>query len=82
MDEAFTGLSGYWRVVDDVVISDSEEDRHVAPVQFRWIPVVPGYTCRYTNITAITDTLTQFSTPVNCTDLHHFCVSQPTCLKY
>ena len=43
MDEAFTGLSGYRRVVDVVVSYDIEEDKHAAPVQFRWIAVVPGW---------------------------------------
>ena len=33
MDEAFAGLCGYWLVVDDVVIFDSEEDKHAAHVR-------------------------------------------------
>ena len=36
----------------------------------------------YSDVTAITDTLTHFSTPVSCTDLCPFLVSQRTCLKY
>ena len=33
MDEAFAGLSGYRRIVDDVIIFDSEGDRHAAHVR-------------------------------------------------
>ena len=33
MDGAFAGLSGYRRVVEDVVIFDSEEGKHAAPVR-------------------------------------------------
>ncbi len=33
MDEAFSGLSGYRRVVDDVVIFDSDEANHAAHVR-------------------------------------------------
>ena len=33
MDEAFAGLPGYRLVVDDVVIFESEEDRHAAHVR-------------------------------------------------
>ena len=29
MDEAFTGLSGYRRIVDDVVIYDSDPSQHI-----------------------------------------------------
>ena len=32
MDEAFAGLSGYRRVVDDVVIYDSDETKHTTHV--------------------------------------------------
>ena len=43
MKPLYTGLSGYWHVVDDVVIFDIEEDKNAAPVQFCWTPVVPGW---------------------------------------
>ena len=33
MDEAFAGLSGYRRVVDDVVIYDSNEEQHASHVR-------------------------------------------------
>ena len=32
MDEAFAGLSGYWRIVDDVIIYDSDTTQHEAHV--------------------------------------------------
>ena len=33
MDETFAGLSTYWCIVNDVVISDSEEDKQSAHVR-------------------------------------------------
>ena len=33
MDEAFTGLSGYRRVVDDVMIYDSDEEQYASHIR-------------------------------------------------
>jgi len=33
MDEVFTGLTGFHHVVDDVIIYDSDEDKHAVHVQ-------------------------------------------------
>ena len=95
MDEAFAGLSGYRRIVDDVVIYDSDITQHTNHVReflrccaehkitlnpTKWTFSQPEVTFAgfvlsgegYKVDTSITEAISKFPTPSNCTDLRSF----------
>ena len=84
MDEAFAGLSGYRRIVDDVVIYDSDITQHASHVkeflQRKITFAQPQVTFAgfilsadgYKVDSSITDAISRFPTPSNRTNLRSF----------